>query len=238
MKAAAAVVAEQGLHRRTRCTTLRSSPPLSLRDTPAGLHIVGSAAGPIGGDDVHLDITVADGASLTIRTVAAQVALPGPGCGPSRATVRATVGEGATLHWLPDPLVLASGCDHRVTVRLALAPTAAVVWRDEVVLGRTGERGGSLLQRLRADRDGRPLLRNDLALGPSWPGAGGPAGSGDARVVATLLVVGQALRPLVTDPSVRAATCDLAPGAVLVTALGRSVEAVDLLLAEALDRRS
>lgn len=221
MKAAATVVAERGTRTRTRCTTLRSSPPISLRDTPDGLHIVGSAAGPLGGDDVHLDITVADGASLTIRSVAAQVVLPGPRDGPSISSVSATVGEAATLRWLPGPLVLAQGCDHRTTVTLSLGATATLVWRDEIVLGRCGEPGGSVLQRLRVDRADRPLLRNDLALGPRWPGAGGPAGSGDATAVCTLLVVGEATPPLHPDPSVRAVTCQLAPDAVLVTALGR-----------------
>jgi urease accessory protein len=233
VKAAATIVAEAGRRRSTRCTTLRSSPPISLRDTPDGLHIVGSAAGPIGGDDIHLDITVAGGAALTVRTVAAQVALPGPDGRPSSSTITATVGAGATLRWLPDPLVLAAACDHRLTVTLSLSPTATLVWREEIVLGRTGEVGGSLLQRLRVDRGDRPLLRNDLALGPRWPGAGGPAGSGGDRVVANLLVVGQPVRQLGVDPSVRAAICRVAPGAVLVTAVGGSVESVSQVLAQA-----
>lgn len=222
MRAAATVVAERGTRTRTRCTTLRSSPPISLHDTPDGLHIVGSAAGPLGGDDVHLDITVADGASLTIRSVAAQVVLPGPRGGPSTSSITATVGEGATLRWLPQPLVLAEGCDHRTTVALSLGATATLVWRDEIVLGRSGEAGGSALQRLCVDRAGSPLLRNDLALGPRWPGAAGPAGSGGATAISTLLVVGYPTLPLESDPSVRAARCQLAPDAVLVTALDRS----------------
>lgn len=233
MRADATVVAERGQHHRTRCTTLRSSPPLSLRPTPDGLHLLGSAAGPIGGDDVHLALTLTDGAALTVRTVAAQVALPGPRAGPSSAEVRATVGDGATLRWLPQPLVLAERSDHRVTAVLALAATASVVWREEVVLGRHGEGGGSLLQRLRVDRGGRPLLRSDLALGPVWPGADGPAGIGTARVVGTALVVGApaaAAEPRLTS-GVRSARCRLDADAVLVTALGESYEAVHEVLA-------
>lgn len=227
------MVAEPGTRHRTRCTTLRSSPPIGLRDTPDGLHIVASAAGPIGGDDVHLDITVADGASLTVRTVAAQVVLPGPHLGPSLSSVTATVGRGAQLRWLPDPVVLGAGCDHRTRVTLSLAATASLVWRDEIVLGRSGEASGSLLQRLRVDRDGAPLLRNDLALGPRWPGAGGPAGSGDETVVGSLLVVGESFQPLAPSSALHVAACPIAAGATLVTALGRSVEAVALLLAQA-----
>jgi len=99
VKAHATVVAERDSRAMTRCTTLRSSPPISLRPTTEGLHLVASAAGPIGGDDVCIDITVADAAALTIRTIAAQVALPGPHTGPSLAAVTATVGEGAHLVW-------------------------------------------------------------------------------------------------------------------------------------------
>ncbi len=226
MRADATVVAERQAGRRTRCTTLRSAPPLSLRETPEGLHLVASAAGPLGGDDVRLDISVAEGASLAVRTVAAQLALPGPHPGPSLARITATVAAGATLHWLPEPLVLAARCDHRSEVTLSLDPGASVVWSEEVVLGRGGEPSGSLLHRLRVDRGGRPLLRNDLALGPAWPGSDGPAGCGAARVVGTVLVVGERGRTL-TVPAVegvRAAACRLADDAVLVTALAQSRE--------------
>jgi len=227
------VVAEGDGRRRTRCTTLRSSPPISLRPTPDGLHMVGSAAGPVGGDDIRLNLTVGDGAALTVRTVAAQVVLPGPRPGPSVATVTATVGEGASLRWLPEPVVLAEGADHRAAVALVLAPTAAVVWREEVVLGRHGERGGSLFQRLRVDRGGRPLLRNDLALGPAWPGADGPAGTGGAGVVGTVLVVGPSATSVqVPDrPGVRIGVCGLDVDAVLVTALAWSHGALHEVLA-------
>lgn len=226
MKAHATVVAECDGRRRTRCTTLRSSPPLSLRDTPEGLHLVGSAAGPLGGDDVHLQMAVGEGATLTVRSVAAQVALPGAQPGPSIARVTATVAAGASLRWLPQPLVLAASCDHRAEVTLSLEAGASVVWREEVVLGREGEATGSLLQRLRVDRAGGPLLRNELALGPAWPGSQGPAGCGSARVVGTLLVVGAAARTLAVPrgDGVRSAACRLADDAVLVVALSESRE--------------
>jgi len=227
------VIAERDTRGGTRCTTLRSSPPLSLRPTPDGLQVVGSAAGPIGGDDVSLDLTVVDGGELTIRTVAAQVALPGPRPVASRAAVTVTIGERASLRWLPEPLVLADGCDHRTTVTMFLAPTASVVWRDEIVLGRHCEPSGSLLQRLRVDRDGQPLFRNDLALGPGWPGSEGPAGTGGARVAGTLLIVGEAAVSVQVGPlaGVRVALCRLADDAVLVTALADTREVLHQILA-------
>jgi urease accessory protein len=219
---------------------MRSAPPLSLRETPEGLHLVASAAGPLGGDDVRLAVSVTEGASLTVRTAAAQLALPGPRPGPSFARVTADIAADATLRWLPEPLVLVASCDHRSDVTLTLAAGASVVWREEVVLGRAGEVTGSLLHRLRVDRAGRPLLRNDLVLGPRWPGAGGPAGCGDARVVGTSLVVGDAARILRLRrvEGVRAAACRLAEDAVLITALAPSHEGLHDLLTRSIDGAS
>lgn len=236
MRAHATAVAESDGAGRTRCTTLRSSPPLTLRETPEGFYVVGSAAGPLGGDDLCLDMTLAEGATLAVRSVAAQMVLPGPSPGPSWMHVVVNVGEGATLSWLPEPMILAGRADHRSTIVIQLAATAQLVWREEIVSGRDGEAGGSLWQRLRIDRGGRPLFRNDLALGPYWPGSDGPAGTGGARVVGTLLVVGPAatrVKELDDHPDVRAARCQLADEAVVVQALGESREAVHQLLVTA-----
>ena len=97
MKSTATIVAETTLPGTTRCTTLRSSPPFALRETPDGLHLVASAAGPLGGDDLTVEVDVTDGAQLTVRTVAAQLIFPGPYGTPSTAALRAAVGEEAEL---------------------------------------------------------------------------------------------------------------------------------------------
>lgn len=212
----AAVVAELA-GARTRCTTLRSVPPISLRDTPDGLYLVASGAGPLGGDELHLDIDVNVGASLVVRSAAASMVLPGPSGQPSSTTLRARV-RGA-LRWEPEPTILVAGCDHRTTTTIHLDSGASLVWREVVVLGRHSEDSGSLLQRLHVDRGGAPLLRNDLPAGPRWPGADGPAGTDGAHVVTSLLVVGgdEPARPLEGD----AAVLRLADDAWLVTALAR-----------------
>ena len=188
MRSTAAVVAELAAGARTRCTTLRSAPPISLRDTPDGLYLVASGAGPVGGDDLQIDVEVGCGASLIIRSAAASMVLPGPAGRPSSLRVHAQVA--GSLWWEPEPTILVEGCDHRTTTRLELASDATLVWREVVVLGRHDEPTGSLLQRLHVDRDGAPLLRTELPVGPRWPGAGGPAGTDGAHVVTSLLVVG------------------------------------------------
>jgi urease accessory protein len=203
-----------------RCDVLRSDPPLTFRETPAGLHWIGSAAGPIGGDDLALDVELEDAAALVLSSVAASMAHPGPSGEPSSFRLTARVGEGAELRWQPRPLVLVRGCDHRATTELDLAAGARVVWREEVVLGRHDEPTGSLAQRLVVDRAGLPLLRTELAVGPRWPGSLGPAGVAGARAVGSLLLVGMAPDPAVTPATVRLAVQVLDASAVLVTALG------------------
>lgn len=213
----AAVVAER-TRAGTRCTTLRSAPPISLRDTPDGVFLVASGAGPVGGDELLLDLDVGAGATLLVRSAAAQLVLPGPGATPSRSTVRARVA--GSLLWAPEPTVLVAGCDHTTTVRLDLAVGASVEWRETVVLGRHGEVSGSMVQRLVVDRADQPLLRNEMPLGPGWHGAAGPAGTSGARVVTSALVVG-------LDPPREpddGAVLELASDAWLVTRLGEKVE--------------
>jgi urease accessory protein len=237
-----ASVGAERVGERTRCTTLRSSPPISLRTTPDGLYLASSAAGPIGGDDLRLDVDVAAGADLDIRTVAAGLVHPSAHGHSSRLDVHVTVAGGATLRWLPEPTVLVQGCDHRTVSTIRLAAGASLVWRDEVVLGRHDEPSGSLLQRLRIDVAGRPLLRSDLALGPAWPGADGPAGVGHARAVGTLVAVGGAVAaamsctaaPVVSVDGARLGICPLSDGAVLVTAVGDRPSAVRQALAQAM----
>jgi urease accessory protein len=211
---AAAVVAERAGDR-TRCTTLRSAPPISLRDTPDGLYLVASGAGPVGGDDLQLDVDVERGASLVVRSAAASMVLPGPSGRPSSLRLRAQVR--GSLRWEPEPTILVAGCDHRTTTTIDLTGGATLSWREVVVLGRHDEASGSLLQRLHVDRDGAPLLRTELPVGPRWPGSDGPAGTDGALVVTSQLVVGLA-EPALPDAA-DGAVLRLADDAWLVTAL-------------------
>jgi urease accessory protein len=265
MRSAAALVAER-VGDRTRCTTLRSDPPLGLRTTGGGddgeasVHLVGTAAGPLGGDELCLTVTVGAGARLAVRSVAASVVLPGlDGWSPTRSPVEADhgtngatsyvemvgdVAAGGSLRWLTEPTILVAGCDHRTATRITLDAGASLVWREVVVLGRHSEPSGSLLQRLRVDVDGRPLVSNDLAVGPAWPGSQGPAGVGpDARAVATIVVVGASAREmpasLPSAPGLRAAVLPLAtapgmPCAVVVSAVAAQAAKLVGLLDELL----
>jgi urease accessory protein len=236
MKASAAVevVAADG---RSRCTVLRSDPPFTFRQTGPVLSWIGTAAGPVGGDALALDVVVGPGAELTLGSVAASLVHPGPTGAPSSTEVRVTVGPGGTLRWQPRPVVLVRGCDHHAEVTIDLADGATLLWREEVVLGRHGEETGSLRQRLVVDRADRPLLRTELAVGPRWPASLGPAGTAGARAVGTVVAVGLDLVPpthrrCLVD-GVRMVVQPLAEGAVLLTALAERPGDLTLALDEA-----
>jgi hypothetical protein len=59
------------------------------------------------------------------------------------------------------------------------------------VLGRAGQRGGRCQSELTVDRDGVPLLAHTLLLDGADPALAGPAGTGGARAIGTLAVVGK-----------------------------------------------
>jgi urease accessory protein len=186
MRATARIVAEPNGRGGTRLAELYGEAPLLVRRTgPDEVHLVGGAAGPLGGDDLHVDVRVAAGARLVVRTVAASVALPGRG--QSRTRLAAAV-EGR-LEWLPEPVVAANRCDHLVQSLVELGPSASLVWREEVICGRHGESPGDLTVSTRVRLAGRPLFAQDLAVGPRAPAWDGPAGLGGARTAGSLLIV-------------------------------------------------
>lgn len=217
MRARARVVAESDGRGSTRLTTLRSEAPLVLRSTPDALYLVGGAGGPLGGDVLALDITVGPGAGLTVRTAAASVALPG--AGPSEVTIRAHVAAGGELRWLPEPVVAADGCVHHMAATVELEEGGVLVWREELILGRHGEAGGSVVTRASVDLGGQPLLRHELALGPLFPPAAGPAVIAGARAVGSLVLAGLETHVPAVTLGPTAAVLPLAGAGVQVVAL-------------------
>ncbi len=194
MTARAVLATAPGPGGRTVLATMRSAPPITLRRTgPGQVYLVATAAGPLGGDDLALDIDVAPGTALDVRSVASTLVLPGPrpGSAPeeSSMTITARIGAGASLRFAPEPTVLAAGCRHRMTVRLELAPDARVLWREEIVFGRYGEAPGRCRTRFDAVVGGRPLLRQEFTVGDPAIDAS-PAVYGDARCVGGTLITG------------------------------------------------
>lgn len=193
--ASAAVEAIAGPDGVTRLPVLRSQAPLVLRRTPSAVYLVGGAAGPIGGDELDLRIAVGAGAFLRLRTAAASIALPGLDGRESLLRVSVTVATGGRLEYLPEPVVVSAGARHATLVSAALAEGASLVLRDELLLGRHGEAGGSARTVLQVTYAGRPLLRQSLSVSGTDPAALGPAMLAGHRAVGSLLLAGEPADP-------------------------------------------
>lgn len=168
MRASAALTVERDGAGRDVVRHVRSASPLTLIPAringSALVHLVNSAATPLGGDELVLTVHVGPGASLTLIGIAATVALPGPGA-TSRSTVHLHLAEGARVAYLPEPTVITARANHEAMLVVDLAGDACLRTREVLVLGRTRERPGLLVTRTAVTRDGRPVLRQELRVG-------------------------------------------------------------------------
>ncbi|CAA0106762.1 Urease accessory protein UreD [Mycolicibacterium vanbaalenii] len=130
------------------------------RDT---VHLVSSAATPLGGDSIHIRLVVEAGARLRLRTAAATMTLPGAATTESHAGW--TLEVAGELDLDPLPTIVAATSAHFVTTRVTLADSGRLRLVEKVQIGRAGERQGFWSGALSADIDGKPLLRHRVELG-------------------------------------------------------------------------
>jgi urease accessory protein len=221
------IVARAGPGGRTVLPVVRASGQLAVRRTGAtSVHLVATAFGPLGGDDAQIRLVVEEGAALTVRTVAAAIALPARGStAPSAQRITATVG--GTLDLGPEPTVVAASAHHRAELTVDLGPAGVLRATEQVQLGRTGEEPGRWTGTVRVLRHGRPLLHTTVGLGPGEPAWLPPVAP---RAYASTVQIGaEAAEALTGDDAVRLPL----PGGWVATAWGselhRVVRAVESL---------
>jgi urease accessory protein len=220
-----------------RLAEVRCAPPLTLRQVAADdpstcrLCLVGTAAGPLPGDDLELDLTIGAGASAELIATGAAIA-QGRGAVASRLRLRAGLGEGASLRADPGALVVCEGARVDVSVELRLAAGATVHWRELVVLGRSTDAGpGRATIRWDVVRAGRPVLRQLVDLADpalrDWAGM-----TGGHRVVAGAFVSGPDVPGRTVVRSTTAVTQKIDATTALITVLGDSAAEVTRQLDE------
>jgi urease accessory protein len=258
-----AVIEAGGVLGEVSCT-----PPLTLRQVhgdTAGrceLRLVGTAAGPLAGDDLSISLRLRAGARATLAATGASLAqgrdhagtedgrdrhgtgghgTGGHGTGGAAATlaIRADLADGADLVADPGTLVVCRGSRVDVHVELTLGAGATVQWRELIVLGRTGEPAGRATLRWDVTRLGRPVLRQfvDLDLG-SDPAKTGWAGlTARRRVLACALICDPAGTPRTMVASATAVAQRVDDHTLLVTVLdddaARATRQLDDLCARA-----
>ncbi|WP_031086718.1 urease accessory protein UreD [Streptomyces sp. NRRL WC-3549] len=139
--------------------------PRPLMPAADGLHLalVGTTAGLLAGDDLRIRITVGPGARLHLMEPTGLVAYDHRG-GTSSWRAEVEIAEDGELTWDSQPFVVSSGAGVTRSMDVSLAPGARMLWRDTLVLGRSGERGGRIRATTRAVHDGTELLVEDLDL--------------------------------------------------------------------------
>lgn len=215
----------------------RADPPFSIRWCDGRVLIAASAAAPLGGDQLSLDIRVGAGATADVGTVASTIVLPGPVAAPSSMFTKCVVGSGAHLDWAGEPTVSVVGSDHTVVTHVDLSGSGSCRIVDEVALGRSGEPSGRLRLVVRVERDGAVLVHHEEVFGPDVPGAGSTVSTGDARHVLSAVHVGvdSGEARVVERADGRAARLPVANDASVVLAVGVDRSAVVRLTHAVLD---
>jgi urease accessory protein len=154
----------------------------------ARVTLVQTVAGPLAGDEIEIEIEVGEGAALELRTNAATLAFPAAVA--ARQKLRARVEPGGRLAWLPEPLILAAGCNLESSVELELEAGAAALTRELVVLGRHDEKAGRYESELRCELEGRPLLHEAVRIDGTGLGYTSPAILGRARAFISVALLG------------------------------------------------
>ncbi|MGH3789019.1 MAG: urease accessory protein UreD [Pseudonocardiaceae bacterium] len=157
---------------------------------PNRVHLVHAAGGPLGGDQLALDVDLGARTYLQVCSAAATVVLPSDPAASARWAVAADLAEGAALDWRPEPTVICDGAELHSSMTVALHGAARAVLHEVIVLGRAGQRGGSFRGELTVECDGAPLLAHTLLLDGADPVLTGPAGTGGARAIGMLAAVG------------------------------------------------
>ena len=176
------------LHQRDPCRVLFPDPEPG---EPPQAILVTTSGGVTDGDALSMAIEVGPGAEVVAATQAAEkiyrAARPAGQC---TIEIAVTVGEGATLDWLPQETIVFQGARLKRRTVAAIAPGGSLLACEMVVLGRaaSGERftSGLLLDAWSVRRAGKLVWTDTLRVEGQTPTG---AGFGAANALATVIGV-------------------------------------------------
>jgi urease accessory protein len=208
---------------RTVVTSIRGGGHYAARETgqlgsgPCVVHLVGTAAGPLGGDDVTIIVRLGRGARLAVRSAGATIVQPGLTRPDSRLRLLLEVADEALLDVACEPTVICKGASHQGEATIELSGSGQVRLLEQVLLGRSNEPGGEWSGRTWLTRDGVPVVRHRLRS--ALLAADG------TRVISTLLHSQPSPEPGLEAPATvgSAVAMPLATGGLLVTATGTAL---------------
>ena len=146
-RVALAVAAGSGESRRARvheAGSLRVRFPNGTSRATLDAVIVNTGGGMTGGDRFDVDLSVGAGARLTLTTAAAEKVYRSLGPD-TQVALKADVGSGSALAWLPQETILFDQVRLRRTIDIELASDARLVLAEAIVFGRSAM-GETVLQ--------------------------------------------------------------------------------------------
>ena len=202
-------------------------------------------SGIAGGDHLAISAELGAGAHAQLTTPGAGKWYRSGGAEASQC-IAFTVGEGATLEWLPQETIVFDGARARMETRVSLAADSRYIGWDILCLGRAaaGERfeKGRFDLFFRVDRENRPIWLERGGFDGSDAMLSSPAGWAGATVCGTLLcsfpelpqqaaILLEACRKIIPVDGANHGLSAL-PGTLVARYLGDSSEAVRLWFAE------
>jgi len=140
---------------------VRSSHLRAFRLDETRVALVPEQAVLLAGDHVEVHVRVGAGRVLELVEPGGSVAYAMRGSS-ARWDVRIEVEDGGSLVWHGQPFVVAEGADVSRRLSIELGTTARVVLHETLVLGRSGEEPGTLVCRTDVQRNGVPVLIEEL----------------------------------------------------------------------------
>jgi urease accessory protein len=129
--------------------------------------ILNTSGGLTGGDRFEANASAGPETRLALTTQAAERAYRSRS-GSARISTRLEVGDGATLHWLPQELIVFDGAAIERRLDIHVAPRAEAVIVEPIVFGRRamGETriSGTFRDRITLYRNGTPIYRDRIDL--------------------------------------------------------------------------
>ncbi|MGR3311962.1 urease accessory protein UreD [Roseovarius indicus] len=209
--------------------------------------LINTSGGVTGGDRFHVTAHIGADTHTTLTTQAAERAYRASPGETGHMRTRLTVADNATLHWLPQELILYNGCALDRRLEIDLAPTARLLMVEPVLFGRTamGETltDATFRDRISITRQGQPLYLDGVSLTGDLAArlARASSGKGAAAMVSLLYVAPDAeahLAPLRALLPATGGASLLAPDMLTLRLVAPDGHALRTHLLPALDRLS
>jgi urease accessory protein len=135
------------------------------------VHLNNVSGGVLAGDRLALDVEVQAGAAAQITTTGAtRLYRHRAGSEDSEQCSRFSVGDGALLEYLPDPVIPYAGSRHVQRTEIRLGRGSTLFWWEVLAPGRLAAGERFAFERLRVQAEvyagSRPVLREDYLLEP------------------------------------------------------------------------